>query len=293
MTDSFAFQEHRRLSELSTFGIGGTARYFIAVHEVDQLQEILKKCHKEGLHYLVIGKGSNCLFDDRGFDGLLILNRIDFMEKPAPGVFYVGAGYSFSLLGVQTAREGWSGLEFASGIPGSVGGAVFMNAGANGSETAQTLVSVDFVTDNGEWIRFLRKDLDFRYRYSPFHDLKGVITGATFALTAMTDARKKQLEIIDYRKKTQPYGAKSAGCVFRNPSNGSAGALIDQQGLKGMSVGRAKVSEMHANFIVNEGGASSEDVLKLIAAIQNKVKENTGIELESEVRFIPYSRDFF
>lgn len=275
------------LSSLCTFGIGGPARYYYEARTIQAMQSVIRLCKEKKLPYLVIGKGSNCLFDDAGFNGVVIGNKIDFMENPAPGVFYVGAGYSFSLLGVQTARQEWSGLEFASGIPASVGGAVFMNAGANGSETCEALTSVDFVTDAGELVRFDKENLRFSYRHSCFQTMRGAIVAATFTLTPSKDARPKQIDIIQYRKKTQPYGDKSAGCVFRNPVTGHAGALIDQAGLKGTRVGGAEVSDMHANFIVNRQGATSKDVLALIRLIQHRVRETAGLELESEVRLIP------
>lgn len=283
-----AFQQNKMLSQHSTFGIGGPAQYFVEVKTVEEMQAVVRHCKTENLRYLVIGKGSNSLFDDRGFKGVIILNKIDFMEKPAPGVFHAGAGYSFSLLGSQTARQGWAGLEFASGIPGSVGGAVFMNAGANGTETCQPLTSVDYVTDEGILLTIEKKDLHFAYRHSSFQKLKGAIVGATFTLEPSSTARQKQLEIISYRTKTQPYSDKSAGCIFRNPDCGHAGAMIDKSGLKGSAVGGAKVSEMHANFIVNTGNASCQDVLALIQQVQHKVKTETGVHLESEVRVFPY-----
>lgn len=283
-------QQDKKLSDLSTFGIGGTARYFLTVRTQEELQKAILNCNQANYPYLIIGKGSNCLFDSKGFDGLVILNKIDFMHQLGPGIFHVGAGYSFSLLGAQTARQGWSGLEFASGIPGSVGGAVFMNAGANGKETAETLVSVDYVTADGELKTLKKEELHFAYRSSSFQSLSGGISGAVFKLIPSETARQKQLEIISYRTKTQPYSEMSAGCIFRNPDCGHAGALIDQCGLKGMQVGDAQVSHVHANFIVNKSQASSDDVLSLIALIQKKVRETTGKTLESEVRYIPFKR---
>lgn len=288
MRSALLLQQNKSLKELSTFGIGGPAHFFVEVKNIQEMQEAIQKSHELGLPYFILGKGSNCLFDDRGFQGLIIHNKIDFLEKDELGNFHVGAGYSFSLLGVQTARQGWSGLEFASGIPGSVGGAVFMNAGANGRETCESLKSVDFINHQGELQTLAKEELKFSYRTSPFHHMQGAIVGATFALTPSFEARSKQIEIVNYRKKTQPYGAKSAGCVFRNPQCHFAGKLIEESGLKGALVGGAKVSEVHANFIVNTGAASSKEVLELIQIIKHKVKEKSGQELESEVRFIPY-----
>lgn len=285
---SLSLQTNHPLSALCTLGIGGPARYFIEVTTIEAMQEALGWVQENALRYLVIGKGSNCLFDDRGFDGVVILNKIASFEDEGNGCFHVGAGYSFSLLGAQTARKGWSGLEFASGIPGSVGGAVFMNAGANGHETCETIQSVDFVESDASLRRYFRDELSFAYRTSPFQTLPGAIVGATFQLMPSDEARQTQIEIITYRKKTQPYGEKSAGCIFRNPECGHAGALIEQSGLKGTECGGAKVSELHANFIVNNAGASSADILGLITQVKKQVMQKTGQELESEVRYIPY-----
>lgn len=164
-----------------------------------------------------------------------------------------------------------------------------MNAGANGAETCDVLKRVLFVDAEGSLCSFDREELLFSYRHSSFQNKKGAIAGAEFQLIRCEKARKKQLEIISYRTKTQPYGEKSAGCVFRNPEGHSAGYLIEQCGLKGVRSGGVKVSELHANFIVNTGQGSSSDVLALIDQIAERVKQQTGIVLEKEVRFIPYA----
>ena len=343
------FLENVPLKNFCTFGIGGPARYFFTVHNIHEMQQTIVWCRRNEIPYLVLGKGSNCLFDDEGFFGAVILNKIDFMEQPFPGTFHTGAGYSFALLGVQTARKGWGGLEFASGIPASIGGAVYMNAGANGMETCQTLASVDFVDEEGELKIILRNDLTFSYRSSSFQKRGGAIVGATFNLTPQLDARKRQIEIVNKRKQTQPYGAMSAGCVFLNPETTvqdnkvmknfelqslpmraehsqkvkeasirsdcsskdcvnllsstavsrlnrvtscvHAGALIEQCGLKGLTVGGAQVSMVHANFLINAGGATCKDMQSLITLVKQRVKEATGIEMHSEVRYIPSQQD--
>ena len=284
------WSEGKKLSELSTFGIGGPARFFVEIRTVEDLKKTIQEALSKNIPYWIVGKGSNSLFHDDGFNGLVIANKIDFLNSPIPGVFHAGAGYSFSLLGAQTARQQWSGLEFASGIPASVGGAVYMNAGANGKETCECLVSVDYVTENGEFLCIPKEELSFAYRTSSFQQMKGVIAGATFALKQSPEARTKQIDIINYRKKTQPLSEKSAGCIFRNPDCGHAGALIEQAGLKGLSVGGAKVSEIHANFIVNSESATAADVTALIQLIKEQVHKKTGIELESEVRVVSYDR---
>jgi UDP-N-acetylmuramate dehydrogenase len=283
------FQQDRQIRDYCTFGIGGPAKFLVEVRSVDEMKHALLACNAHKLPYIILGKGSNCLFDDRGFQGTVIINKIAFIDTPSPGIYHVGAGYSFSLLGAQTARQGWSGLEFASGIPATVGGAVFMNAGANGKETCNSLSAVDFLNHKGEFQVLKKEELSCSYRTSPFQKMKGAIIGATFTLTPAPDARQKQLDIISYRTKTQPYGDKSAGCMFRNPNCGFAGALIEKSGLKGTMVGGAKVSEMHANFIVNADEATSQNVLDLVGMIKAQVKEKTGVELEAEVRYIPYT----
>lgn len=280
--------EFRPLSDLCTFGVGGPARFFAEVKQPDEMAAAFQFATSKNLRVFVLGKGSNCVFDDRGFDGLVILNKIDFLRHEEPNHFVAGAGYSFSRLGSYTARNGWTGLEFASGIPASVGGAVYMNAGANGKETADTLVSVEFLSLAGEHRIFTRSDLTYSYRSSSFQTMPGAILSATFALTQEPTAKSQQQTIIDYRKATQPYGQHSAGCFFANPIDNSAGKIIDSLKLKGLTVGGAQVSSMHANFIVNTGNATSKDILELAALVRHRVKESSGYELEQEVRFVSY-----
>lgn len=281
------FQQNKPLSDLSTFGIGGPALFFIEVSDVETLQKAVKAAFMQQIPYMILGKGSNCLFEDRGFNGLVILNKIRFAKEEGD-VVYAGGGYSFSLLGAQTARKGLSGLEFASGIPATVGGAVYMNAGASGAEVADVVVSVDYVTAEGELLTLLRENLFFSYRTSCFQRKKGAIAAARFQLHPLAKARARQLEIISYRTATQPYGEKSAGCVFRNPSGQSAGALIEQCGLKGRQVGGAQVSFVHGNFIVNKNKATAQEVLALAQEVQSIVKEKIGVVLEMEIRVVPY-----
>lgn len=280
------FEEGRPLKDLTTFGIGGPAKYFIEVTSIDQLCQVIHHCYEKNLRYLVLGKGSNILFSDAGYEGVVILNKIHFCEEEK-GNFYVGAGYSFSLLGSQTARKGWAGLEFASGIPGSVGGAVYMNAGANGGETFQYLTEVTYVNEKGKVEVLPKGKLQWGYRSSSFQSLKGAIAAAKFHLIPSTEARARQIKIINYRTQTQPYGEMSAGCVFRNTAQLSAGALIEQCGLKGFSIGDAEVSPLHANFIVNRSNAKAQDVIDLAAHVKKVVHEKTGQDLEMEIRVIP------
>jgi UDP-N-acetylmuramate dehydrogenase len=279
------YQSRVSLKDYCTYGIGGPAREFVIAHTKDELKEILADCYLAQKRYIVIGKGSNCLFDDRGFDGLVIVNRVQEINWQENKVV-VSGGYSFSLLGIQASRKGYAGLEFASGIPGSVGGAVWMNAGAGGAETKDALLEVEFLYEDGR-VEII-KPKNFSYRTSPFQAMKGIILSATFGLTPASDAKEKQEKLLSYRMETQPYKSKSCGCVFRNPEGDSAGRLIDSLNLKGLEQGGAKISEEHANFIVNQHEATASDILDLIRYVQMKVKISTNIHLEPEVRWIPY-----
>ncbi len=262
--------------------VGGPAQYLTVAKTLEEMFERVSYLLKEGIPFFVLGKGSNTLFDDRGFAGVVILNQIDYLEQ-AGSIFRVGSGYSFPRLGQISAKQGFTGLEFAAGIPATVGGAIFMNAGANGQDVSQTLKSVVFVDIEVHQIT----DFEFSYRHSVFHQKQGAIVEAIFELKEMESAKEKQKELLQYRLKTQPYGENSCGCVFRNPEGEVAGRLIEQCGLKGKQIGGARISDLHANFIVNQGG-SAEDVRNLIREVQEKIYQETGFILEEELRFIPY-----
>jgi UDP-N-acetylmuramate dehydrogenase len=287
MTLPFPHAEGKFLSEHCTFGIGGPAKYFAEAKTIPEMVQMLTHCHQIHLPFFILGKGSNTLFDDKGYNGLVIFNRIDHFEQNE-GRFTVGGGYGFARLGGQTARLGWSGLEFASGIPATVGGAIWMNAGANGKETKDALESVTFVTEKGDLMTYKKEELQFGYRHSSFQKMRGAIVEAVFALTPSSDAKSSQKEILEYRLKTQPYKDKSAGCAFRNPPGLAAGKLIDECGGKGIQIGDAAVSDKHANFIINTGSAKASDILHLIQEIKETVYNERGIHLEEEIRYIPY-----
>jgi UDP-N-acetylmuramate dehydrogenase len=275
------------LKNYSTYGIGGPASEFVEARTKADLISFLLDAKILNKKIIVIGKGSNCLFDDRGFNGLVIVNKIQEIEWKEDSVV-VGSGYSFSYLGIQMSRKGFTGLEFASGIPGSIGGAVYMNAGASLSETKDKLLEVEFLHDSGE-VRVYKKDeIEFSYRMSSFQKMKGAILSATFQLIPSSDAKEKQEKLLNHKIATQPYNEKSCGCVFRNPIGDSAGRIIESLGLKGLTQGGAKISEKHANYIVNTNCASSEDVLALIRYVQLKALQISGLYLETEVKCIPY-----
>lgn len=275
------------LKEYCTYAIGGPAKELVIALTKDELKECLYEAKKLNKRYIVIGKGSNCLFDDRGFNGQVIVNRIQDIEWKESSVV-VGGGYSFSLLGIQASRKGYTGLEFASGIPGSVGGAVYMNAGAGPGETKDVLEEVEFLHEDGRIEIYKRDALQFSYRMSIFQQMKGAILSATFGLKPALDAKERQEKLLAYRMETQPYKERSCGSVFRNPEGDSAGRLIDSLGLKGLTQGGAKISEIHGNFIVNHNQASADDILDLIRYVQIKAQHHAGVALEPEVKYITF-----
>lgn len=278
------------LKDYSTFKIGGPASYLVEVESLESLLHYIEFAKEQSLPYLVIGRGSNTLFDDRGYEGLIIINRISY-KKQNGCEFEVGAGYSFALLGVQTARNGYQGLEFASGIPASVGGAIYMNAGAGGFETKDSLMSVTYLHSDGIIQEYQKSELSFSYRYSTFQELKGgAIISAKFQLTEDLEAKSRQEKILSYRLKTQPYDLPSCGCCFQNPRlDLPAGKMIEDLKLKGCNIGDAFISELHGNFIVNKGEASSKDVIDLLEMIEDKVKKEYGVDLHREIKVVPYA----
>ncbi len=281
-----SIQAHVSFRRLTTFGIGGEARYFAEARSIEDLRALFAFCRRHHLPYLLLGKGSNFLMHDGVFPGLAIAIKMDACLDLGGGAWRVEAGYSFSLLGTRTAKDGWSGLEFAAGIPASVGGAVFMNAGANGQDTQHCLMHVEYLSPDGILQILKKEDLVFGYRSSSFHHLPGAIVGAQFQLVPNPHAREKQLAIIQYRQATQPYGERSAGCVFCNPTGQHAGALIEQAGLKGYAIGGASVSTLHANFIINHSQATCRDVQTLMRHIQQEVLRIHRVSLQPEIRQI-------
>lgn len=281
------FEKGRILKEFCTLKVGGPAKYFFTAYTKDDLIMATEEARRLNIPVFLLGKGSNCLFDDRGFQGLVILNK--WSECSIEGVkVRASAGYSFAYLGIKTAKAGLGGLEFASGIPGSVGGAVYMNAGANGQEVSHVIESCEIINSSGHLQSLKKEDIVFGYRYSSLQKERAVICSATFSLSSDPLAQKTQQKILDYRLKTQPYGEKSAGCIFQNPEGASAGQWIDALGLKGLSVGDAEVSQLHGNFIINKGSAMAEDIYALIEEIQKRIEAHYGKRLEMEVKCVPY-----
>jgi UDP-N-acetylmuramate dehydrogenase len=278
------------LARYTSIKIGGPADYFLEVEDRATLVEALRLLHRDGIPVHLLGKGSNVLVSDLGVRGAVLrlgrgFRQIAWQEESGKVLVSVGAAYPVTQLVREAARRGYSGLEFAEGIPGSVGGALVMNAGAYGSEMDKVVDRVEGVDPKGEPISFDREGLFFSYRDS--HLPWGtIVTEVRMRLvkSASEEVGLKVRELVGRRKKSQPSGYPNSGSMFRNPPGDFAGRLIEAAGLKGKRVGMAQISERHANFIVNLGGARAEDVRLLMEIASREVRKKFAVELEPEVR---------
>lgn len=278
------------MAQHTTFKIGGAAALYIEVFKPSQLSQIIKICNENAFKYYILGNGSNLLVSDDGIDMVVITLKGDFkrIDRLDDNTIYCGSGVSLATLCREAENNSLSGLEFAWGIPGSVGGAVYMNAGAYGGEMKNVVYSVNHIDKEGKIGTIKNHDLDFSYRHSVYKDNGFVIIGITVKLKvdSKTSIRNRMDDYMQRRRDKQPLDYPSAGSVFRRPQGNFAGALIEQCGLKGKTLGRAQVSEKHSGFIINMGGATSKDVEQLIDLIQTQVKEKTGYTLEREIIFL-------
>jgi len=274
----------------TTFRIGGSADCLCEVRDVRSLRAVILLCREYQVPYFILGMGSNLLVSDKGIEGVVISLGGDFGEVSLtePGMIRAGAGCTLAKLCLFAKNMSLSGLEFAWGIPGSVGGAVYMNAGAYNGEMKDTVVSVDYMDKEGNTHRLRQEELDFSYRHSFFTDTEYIILGASFRMEEKSQDKinERMQELMGRRKEKQPINHPSAGSVFKRPEGNFAAALIEECGLKGCGVGGAFVSPKHAGFIVNDNGATAKDVLELIAHIQKVVKEKKNVDLTCEVKFI-------
>ncbi|MDR0314841.1 MAG: UDP-N-acetylmuramate dehydrogenase [Oscillospiraceae bacterium] len=283
-------KENVNMGLYTSFKTGGSAKLFIEPDGLSSLAKVIGYCSKNSLKYLILGNGSNLLIKDEGIDGVVIHIADGFkdMEYMGDGVVKCGAGASLSQLCTFVLKHKLSGLEFAYGIPGSVGGAVFMNAGAYGGEMKDVIALCGHIDKNGESGSFKGKDLEFGYRKSIYAGSGCVITHALVKLKNgdPREIRFNMESVMFKRREKQPLEYPSAGSVFKRPQGHFAGALIEQCGLKGKTIGGAKVSEKHAGFIINTGGASTKDIIDLIELIKETVREKTGVVLEEEIKII-------
>lgn len=275
------------ISRHTSFRIGGPAEVFALPESWDEMAGLLRWCEENGTVPAVLGAGTNVLASDAGRKGLTICTRgcSGSPERIDETHIRASAGITMASLAVFAAGLGLSGLEFAHGIPGSVGGGVYMNAGAYGGEMKQVTIRTRYLDHSGQFHWLEGQEQDFSYRHSAFTGKPWIITEAEFSLTPCPEEeiRASMRELMEKRKKSQPLSQPSAGSTFKRPTGGYAAALIDQAGLKGFQIGGAAVSEKHAGFVVNLGGATAEDVLLLIEEIRHRVFENSGIMLEPEV----------
>lgn len=284
------FSENEMLSAHTTFKIGGPAEVFASPQNAGQVSAAVRFCKENGVKLFPLGKGSNLLVSDEGASGIVLHFGRDMSEMRLldEETIYCEAGASLAKLCSFALEKSLTGLEFAYGIPGSVGGAVFMNAGAYGGEIKDVILSAEHIDENGERGVFEGDALEMSYRHSVYGSKKYIITSAVFRLKKgdKAEIKAKMDELIGKRFDKQPMDKPSAGSTFKRPEGAFASALIDQCGLKGFTVGGAQVSEKHAGFVINKGDATCADVLELIEWVQNKVKTDTGFTLEPEVEIL-------
>lgn len=274
------------LSSHTTFRIGGDASLFVSPADEDQLIGVISYLEKNGIRYFLLGKGSNVLFDDAGYDGAVVsTSKLDKISVCGNEIT-AQCGASFTYLASVAAGNSLSGLEFAYGIPGSVGGAVFMNAGAYGSETAAVLKSSRYLDISDCTVKTLPLEEHlFGYRDSVFRHRRFIHLSSVFALQAGDKAqiRAYMNELMQRRRDKQPLEYPSAGSVFKRYPVCYTAQMIDEAGLRGLSVGGAQVSEKHAGFIVNKGNATSSDVIALVGKVREAIRDKYGIEIECEI----------
>ncbi|HSO94176.1 MAG TPA: UDP-N-acetylmuramate dehydrogenase [Candidatus Dormibacteraeota bacterium] len=289
LADFPGVREHEPLEAHSWYRIGGLARYFLEVSDDSVLPELLEHLRRDGIGLLVIGAGSNTLFAAREQPGLTLKLATERQHRQ-DDLVTVSAGVLMPRLAADTAREGRSGLEFGAGVPGTVGGSIYGNAGAFGREIKDCLATVAILTAHGERQVLSGTDCRFGYRDSVFKsELAGsVILEASFRTSEDSPERIRERikQVQKHRRDTQPIEKRSLGSTFKNPAGDSAGRLIEAAGLKGRRLGAAEVSRKHANFIVNLGGATADDVLALMAEMRERVREQFGVELEPEIRIV-------
>lgn len=273
------------LSEYVTFRFGGNCRALISVNSVESVIGILRYLRTENIRYFILGRGSNVIVPDEGFDGVVLLFGSDFAQIEVSGnTVRCDAGALIASACVHAQQSGLSGMENLFGIPGTVGGALYMNAGAYGSEMSDIVVSAEYIDENCERRFMSREHMEFSYRHSFFTGKNLVITSVTMELPEgdSETIRKNMTECMHKRSSKQPLEFPSAGSTFKRPENGYASLLIDQCGLKGLSCGGAMVSEKHSGFVINKGYATCADVMELCGKVQQIVREKTGCTLELE-----------
>ena len=283
-------EENVPMAQYTSFRAGGKARMMVIPADAEQLSAVLGVLSGSGVQYMVLGNGTNILVKDSGYDGVIVKIGSGFDYVRQEGCRLVcGSGTRMSVAAKAALEGGLSGFEFASGIPGFTGGAVFMNAGAYGGEMKDILRRAKIVSKDGSREFYMTADeLKMGYRHTKLHDTGDIVTEVEFVLEEgnRTQIKAKMTELMEKRNSRQPVNFPSAGSFFKRPEGYFAGKLIQDAGLKGLSVGGAQVSELHSGFIINRGGATATDILQLMEMIQARVFDEFGVRLETEVRII-------
>lgn len=278
------------MAEYTSFKAGGRASLMVSPRDTEELMAVLRALSAADVRYMVLGNGSNVLVKDSGYDGVIVRIGENFSYVRQEGdVLVCGSGALMSVVARAALEAGLAGFEFASGIPGSIGGAVFMNAGAYGGELKDILRRVKIVSKDGRSVRYATADeLDMGYRHTVLHESGDVVAEAEIELQPgdRDEIRREMNELMRRRNEKQPVSFPSAGSFFKRPEGYFAGKLIQDAGLKGLTVGGAQVSELHSGFIINRGGATADDILQLMEIVQARVFDEFGVRLETEVRII-------
>ena len=280
---------HEPMKKHTTFRIGGPADYYLCPHSTEELQKILQICRENKLEFFILGNGSNLLVSDKGYRGVVIQLWKNFSDiETEDNTITVKAGALLSKVAAEALEESLTGMEFASGIPGTMGGAVMMNAGAYGGEMKDIIREVTVLTREGELLTLSKEEMNFGYRTSVVKEKGYVVISAELQLRKgdREEIRKVMDELKERRVTKQPLDMPSAGSTFKRPEGYFAGKLIMDAGLRGFSVGGAQISEKHCGFVVNKGDATAADVLGLIGEVQKRVQEKFGVALEPEVKIL-------
>lgn len=280
------FLQNESLKKHTTFKVGGNAKYIAMPKTVQQAADLLRFLKENDINYYILGRGSNVIFKDSGFDGVIIktvnLQQVKYIDETT---VYVQSGVALNVLCKNLQEKSLEGLEFCYGIPGNIGGAVFMNAGAYGGEIADAVLQVEYIDENCEVKTISAQECEFGYRHSIFQDKKWFITGCTLGLKKGDKQHISAFmeDIMQRRIDKQPLDKPSAGSSFKRPQGYFAAALIEQCGLKGCKIGGAQVSEKHSGFIVNTGNATCDDIVALAEYVEKVVFEKTGVKIEKEM----------
>ncbi|MBO4213880.1 MAG: UDP-N-acetylmuramate dehydrogenase [Lachnospiraceae bacterium] len=287
-TISTGIIENELMNRHTTFKVGGPCSVFISPKK-NEIPKAIKLCQEYDVPYIILGRGSNVLFSDKGYDGVVIeMGEANNDITVDDTVITAGAGATLAAVAMKAYENGLAGFEFASGIPGSIGGGLYMNAGAYGGEMKDVVVSAEAMDINGNLITVECEDMDLSYRHSTFMVRDLIVMSVTIRLNKGDKAEIKALmdDFNGRRRDKQPLNYPSAGSFFKRPEGNYAGKLIEDAGLAGLRVGGAAVSSKHCGFIINVDNATSDDIIELMKKVQNEVKKQFGVDLEPEVKFV-------